>query len=100
MITRAVPAILYVRACLRRARASHASPVPMMVAHILAMVAAVVLAIANAASPWVVVAITLLTTRAIVGFAKARTVTAKQLGFSEIAFGAMTIIIVAGSYYS
>jgi len=46
-----------------------------------------------------VVAIALLAIRAVVGFAKARTVTAKQLGFSEIAFGAMTVIIVAGSKY-
>jgi hypothetical protein len=42
---------------------------------------------------------TLLAIRALVGFAKAKTVTAKQLGFSEIAFGAMTVILVAGSNY-
>jgi hypothetical protein len=99
MIARAAPAILYVRACLRRRRVSDASPGPMVVAHILAIVAAVAFATANAASPWVVVALTLLATRAIVGFSKARTVTAKQLGFSEIAFGAMTVIIVAASKY-
>ena len=99
MIARVVPAVLYVRACLGRRRVSDASPAPMIVAHILAIVAAIVFAIANAASPWVVVALILLMIRAVVGFAKARTVTAKQLGFSEIAFGAMTVIIVAASNY-
>ena len=99
LIARAVPAILYVRACLRRVRASAASPVPMLVAHVLAIVAVVGLAIANAASPWVLIALTLLAIRAVIGFKKAKTVTPKQLGFSEIAFGAMTIIIVAASNY-
>jgi len=41
----------------------------------------------------------LLAIPAVVGFPKARTVIAKQLGFSKIAFGAMTVIIVAGSKY-
>ncbi len=99
MIAREVPAILYVRACLGRRRVSDTSPVPMVVAHILAIVAAVAFAIANAASPWVVVALTLLAIRAVAGFAKASTVTAKQLGFSEIAFGAMTVILLAASNY-
>jgi len=99
MIAREVPAVLYVRACLRRARASDASPVPMTVAHLLAIVAVVALAIANAASAWVVIALTLLAIRAVIGFTKAKTVTPKQLGFSEIAFGAMTVIIVAASNY-
>ena len=99
MIAREVPAILYVRACLRRTKGSEASPAPMIIAHLVAIVAAVALAIANATSPWVVTALTLLAIRAVIGFAKAKTVTPKQLGFSEIAFGAMTVIIVAASKY-
>lgn len=99
MIARAAPAIFYVRACLRRLRASDASPVPMIVAHLVAIGAVIGLAIAKAASLWVAVALALLATRAVIGFAKAKTVTAKQIGFSEVAFGAMTVIIVAASKY-
>jgi hypothetical protein len=99
MVAREVPAILYVRACLRRVRACEASPLPMIVAHLLAIAAATGLAIVNAASPWAVIALTLLAVRALVGFAKAKMVTPKQLGFSEIAFGAMTVIVVAASNY-
>lgn len=99
MVARVVPAILYVRACLRRVRASDASPVPMIIARLLAIGATMTLALASAASPWVVIALTLLAIRALVGFAKAKLVTPKQLGFSEIAFGAMTVIVVAASNY-
>lgn len=100
MIARAVPAILYVRACLRRVHASDdASPLPMIVAHVIAIAAAVVLAISNAASPWVIIALGLLAIRAVMGFAKAKALTAKQLGFGEIAFGAMTVIIVTVAKY-
>jgi len=99
MIAREAPAILYVRACLRRVKANDASPAPMIGAHLSAIIAVAALASANAISPWVVIALTLLTIRALVGFAKARLVTPKQLGFSEIAFGAMTVIVVAASNY-
>jgi hypothetical protein len=99
MVAREVPAILYVRACLRRVRGFDGSPLPMIVAHLLAIAAAVALAIAKVASMWVGIALTLLAIRAVVGFAKAKTVTAKQLGFSEIAFGAMTVIVVAANNY-
>lgn len=99
MIARAVPAILYVRACLRRRHALLPSTVSVTVAHSLAIVVAAVLAGVNAISPWVVVAFGLLAMRAVIGFIKAQTFTAKQLGFSEVAFGAMTVIIVAGSNY-
>jgi hypothetical protein len=99
MGAREVPAILYVRACLRRLKANDASPAPMIVAHLTAIAVAMALANANAVSPWVVIALILLTIRALIGFAKAKLLTAKQLGFSEIAFGAMTVIVVAASNY-
>jgi hypothetical protein len=99
MIARAVPAILYVRACLRRRRTVALSAVSVTVAHSLAIVAAAVLAGVNAISPWVVLAFGLLAMRAMIGFIKAQTLTAKQLGLSEVAFGAMTVIIIASSRY-
>jgi hypothetical protein len=99
MIARAVPAVLYVRACLRRLRVSNASPRPMIVAHLMAIGTAVALAGTDVISGWVAIAMVLLFVRAMIGFARANALTAKQLGFSEIAFGAMTVIIVAGSKY-
>lgn len=99
MIARAVPAILYVRACLRRLRFSAVSFTPMIVAHLLAIGVAIVLATAEVISAWVAIAMFLLLIRAVIGFARAKTLTAKQLGFSEIAFGAMTVMIVASSKY-
>ena len=99
MIGRVVPAILYVRACVRRLRFSAVSPTPMVVAHLLAIGAAIALAAAELISAWVAIAMFLLLIRAVIGFARAKTVTARQLGFSEIAFGAMTVMIVASSKY-
>jgi len=99
MVARSVPAVLYVRACLRRLRLSNASPRPMVVAHLVAIGTAIALALADVTSGWVAIAMVLLLVRAMIGFARAKTLTAKQLGFSEIAFGAMTVIIVAGSKY-
>lgn len=99
MIARAIPAILYVRACLQRRHEVAPSAVSVTVAHSLAIVAAAFLAAVNAISPWVVVAFGLLAMRAVIGFFKAQTLTAKQLGFGEVAFGAMTVIIVALSKY-
>ena len=99
MVARSVPAVLYVRACLRRPRLSNASPAPMVAAHVLAIGTAIALAGADLISGWIAVAMILLLVRAVIGFAWVKTVTAKQLGFSEIAFGAMTVIIVAGSKY-
>jgi hypothetical protein len=99
MISRAVPAILYVRACLRRLRLSNAPAKPMIVAHLLAIGVAVAFAGVDLVSAWVAMAMVLLLVRAVIGFARAKTLTAKQLGFSEIAFGAMTVMIVVSSKY-
>lgn len=71
----------------------------MVVAHVVAIGMAIALASADVISGWVAIAMVLLLVRAMIGFARAKTLTAKQLGFSEIAFGAMTVIIVAGSKY-
>jgi YwiC-like protein len=99
MIGRVVPTILYVRACLGRLRFSTVSPQPMIIAHLLAIGAALALAAAGVVSPWVAMAMGLLLVRALIGFTRAKTLTARQLGFSEIAFGAMTVLIVVSSKY-
>lgn len=99
MVARAVPTVVYVRACIRRLRLSTVSPYPMIVLHLLAIGAAIALGAAEVISAWVAMAMFLLLVRAVIGFARAKTLTAKQLGFSEIAFGAMTVLIVAASNY-
>lgn len=103
MIARAVPAILYVRACLARLHSRPASPLPMLFAHVLSIGAIAWLASAALAPRLVIVAMTVLLLRSAIGFAFAgrRKVTAKQVGFSEIAFGALTVFaVVLGRLFS
>lgn len=99
MTARVLPAIFHVRTCLKRRHGLTAGPGPMMVSHLLALLGVLGCAMAGILSSWVALAMVLLFMRTAIGFAISRRVTAKQLGFSEIVFGAMTIVIVAGSYY-
>ncbi len=99
MIARALPSILYVRAILDKLHKRLASPLPMLFAHALAVIAVAI--ISRAAVPAVAIAamVTLLV-RASIVFAVAPRIqlTAKQLGFSEIAFGAITVFTVIFGY--
>jgi hypothetical protein len=94
MIARAVPAILYVRTCLARLHQRKAAPVPMLVAHLAAVAIVAVMARAGVVPLLAAAAMVILLGRAIIGFELKR-VTAKQIGFSEIAFGALTVFAVA-----
>ena len=96
MVARAVPAILYVRACLARLHNRPASPLPMLFAHGLSIGAMVWLASAALAPRLLVAAMIILLLRAAMGFvfAERRKVAAKQLGFSEIAFGTLIVFAV------
>jgi hypothetical protein len=96
MVARAVPAILYVRASLARLHNQPASPLPMLFAHVLSIGAMAWLASAALAPRLVIVVMIVLLLRAAMGFVFAgrRKVAAKQLGFSEVAFGALTVFAV------
>jgi hypothetical protein len=96
MIARAVPAILYVRAALTRLHGRQSTSVPMLFAHAASIVAVVWLARAGLAPRLVIAVMFVLLIRAAIGFAFAGRykVKAKQLGFSEIAFGALTVFAV------
>lgn len=100
MICRSAPAILYVRECLARLHGRHASVLPNWTSHALALGVVVALARAGFVPRLAVAAMIVLLVRAMLGFRRLR-VTAKQLGFSEIAFGAMTVLtVVVGTILS
>lgn len=94
MTARAVPAILYVRACVARLRRRPTSCSSMLVAHLLAVVAVATLAGVHLAPRVAVAATIVLLVRAIIGFARVSHLTAKQLGLSEVAFGTFTVVVI------
>jgi uncharacterized membrane protein YgdD (TMEM256/DUF423 family) len=93
VIARAVPSIFYVRGCLARLHRRPASPIPIWTAHGGALILVGALMRAGLAPRLALAAMMILTFRAVVGFSKFR-VTPKQLGFSEIGFGALTVLAV------
>ncbi len=93
MIARAVPSIFYVRGCLARLHRRAASSLPIWIAHAGALILIVALARAGFAPRLALAAMIILALRAVFGFWKLR-VTPKQLGFSEIGFGALTVLAV------
>lgn len=97
MISRAVSAILYVRALLTRLHRQSASPLPTLFAHAGALGAVWLLYRSGLAPLLAVVVMLVLLLRAstMFVFAKPNRITAKQLGFSEIAFGALTVFAIA-----
>jgi hypothetical protein len=97
MIARAVPAILYVRAIIARLHRQSSSALPMLLAHAAAVFAMGFLYQGGLAPFLAVVVMLVLLLRAsiVFAFAKPNRVTAKQLGFSEIAFGAVTVFAIA-----
>jgi len=92
MIARSVPAILYVRACLARLHSRSASPLLMLIAHVLAVLIVGLLIRAQLAPRLVLAVMIILIARAGIGFARLQRATAKQIGFSEIGFGILTVL--------
>ncbi|HYW69750.1 MAG TPA: YwiC-like family protein [Pyrinomonadaceae bacterium] len=93
MIARAVPAIFYVRGCLARLHRRAASPLPIWLAHAAALVLVALLARSGLAPRLAVAAMLILAVRAEIGF-RSLQLTPKQLGFSEIGFGGLTVLAV------
>ena len=96
MVARAVPAILYLRTALARLHGRSSTSAPMLCAHAASIVAVAWLARAALTPRLVIVMMFILLVRAAIGFALAGRykVKAKQLGFSEIAFGTLTVLAV------
>jgi YwiC-like protein len=100
MVARAVPSILYVRACLARLHRRPASISPILISHVLAVLVVSVLAGAKLIPLVGVAVMILLLVRAAIGFTRFENVTPKQLGFSEIFFGAVTVLaLVLGTIF-
>jgi hypothetical protein len=93
---RAVPAIVYVRARLRLERGQPLDRRPSAVAHLAAVAAVALAAVAGTVSWVAALPYAVLTARAARGLAPDRApATAKVVGFREIAFGVMTAVLVA-----
>jgi YwiC-like protein len=99
LAARVVPTILYVRARLAELHGKEAARWPSLVAHAAALAFVAALA-ASKVAPWTAVALMLvLLARAAVGFARHWPATARRVGFSEIAFGALTVLSVAAGVW-
>lgn len=99
VVARAVPSIFYVRGCLTRLHRRAASPLPIWIAHAAAMILVAVLISKSLAPRLALVAMTILAVRAVAGFRSLR-LKPKQLGFSEIGFGVITVLAVAfGNFF-
>jgi hypothetical protein len=95
LAARFVPAILYVRARLAELHGKESARRPSLLTHAAALGAVCALA-ALGWLPWLAVVVTaLLFARAVYGFACRWPSTAKRVGFSEIAFGALTVAATA-----
>lgn len=95
LATRFVPAILYVRARLTGLHGKEFKRWPSLLAHALALAAVAALA-AFKFLPWLAVGVTaVLLARCAYGFARRWPSTAQRVGFSEIAFGALTVAAAA-----
>jgi len=93
VVARAVPSILYVRGCLARLHRRATSPLPIWLAHVAALILVAVLINHGLAPRLALVAMMILAVRAVAGFRNSG-VTPKQLGFSEIGFGALTVMAI------
>lgn len=101
VVARAVPAIVYVRACLARVHRRPASLLPVLTTHAIGIIAVTGLAFGGLAPQLAVAAAIILFLRAVTGFVCAPSVTAKQIGISEVAFGVVTVLaVVLGTAYA
>jgi len=99
LAARTAPTILYVRARLRLLHGKQASPSGVIFVHLLGVLVVIGLATVLMAPVLAVVAMLILLLRAMIGFSRFdRQVTAKKLGMREVAFGVMTIFLVALGY--
>lgn len=95
MSLRSATAIVYVRARLQRAHGKTASALPSLVLHLIALTVAAALAFAEIA-PWLAVAaFAALTFRAVIGLSpRAHNISARTTGFTEIGWGAVTVLAI------
>lgn len=95
LAARVVPTILYVRAGLRLLHGEQVSFLPVLAAHLLAIILMLALARAGIVPFLAAAALLVLLLRAVIGFSEHdKHVTAKRLSLREVGFGAMTVFAV------
>jgi len=100
LIARAITAILYVRARLRLEHGKPQPPLPIWAVHAFALLGVLGLALSNVLPAMTVLAFAILAARAALGlsaYRKARP--AKIIGFQEIGYGLLTVILVSLGYH-
>ena len=104
MVCRSVPSVLYVRRRLRLERGEAARPAVSWAAgtaHAASIAAAAALVVAGLLPALALVAVALLALRAVHGLTPARFGrTARAVGFQEIGWGVVTVLLVAGGYWT
>jgi hypothetical protein len=99
LVARAAPAIMYVRVRLRRMRGVAVSSGPVILAHVTGVLAVVGLAVGRLAPATAVVALAILLGRAVYGLSPGRpSVPPVVIGKQELAFGVLTIALLAAGY--
>lgn len=99
LAARVVPTILYVRARLSKLHGKETSAAPGLLAHAAALAAVAWLSRAGVVPAAAAFVMLLLLARAAYGTARLRPATARGLGFSEIAFGVLTVLAVAVGHW-
>lgn len=99
MAARAIPAVLYVRARLRLEKGQPFRATPVFLAHIAAILIALALAMTELAPVLPVLMMVILLLRAIYGLLpRPQPTPAKIIGFQELGFGIMTVVLVYLGY--
>lgn len=99
LVARAAPAIIYVRVRLRRMRGVAVSGGPAILTHVAGLLAVAGLAAGRLAPATAVVALAILLGRAVYGLSPGRpSVPPAVIGKQELAFGVLTIVLLAAGY--
>ena len=97
---RVVPTILYVRARLKTLHRQEASTGVVITMHTLALVVVLALAWMELTPALAIIAFLILIARTLFGFSGSdRQASARQIGFRELGFGAMTVAVIALGHY-
>lgn len=101
LVLRSLPTILYVRGRLRLERGGDVAVAGITAAHTAAIIGALALHLTGHGSVLAIAALALLMLRAIVGMSPFRAnISAKGLGFRELGFGALTIVLIAAGAWT
>lgn len=100
LIVRIITSILYVRARLRLERGEHPDTRLPQIAHVLGLIAVIVLVISDLAPVLAIVALVILLARSLHGLSKWRIPApqAKIIGIQEVIFGVLTVLLVGIGY--